>query len=61
MDKYERAIMDLCYNLDRKIYLPIKEFIRTINTEGETYDLGFRIAKFKGEIETTINKLKELK
>ena len=59
MDKYEKAIMDLCYDLDRKIYLPINEFIKSINTEGKTYDFGYRTAIFKGEIEKKINELKK--
>ena len=59
MDKYEKAIMDLCYKLKQNVYLPIREFIRSINTEGETYDFGYRIELFKGEIEKVINSLKE--
>jgi hypothetical protein len=59
MDKYEKAIMDLCYNLVQNVYLPIREFIQSINTEGETYNFGSRIEFFKGEIEKVINSLKE--
>lgn len=58
MDKYEKAIMDLCYNLVQNVYLPIREFIRTVNIEGKTYDFGYRIERFKAEIEKTINNLK---
>jgi len=50
-DPFEKAVKDLCYSLNRKIYLPIQ-------TEGIPKDLGKRVAMFKGEIEKVIMELK---
>lgn len=54
-DKYELAIMDLCYALDEDVYLPVKEELAGC---GRTYSLGVKKEIFKGKIEETINKLK---
>lgn len=58
-DPFEKAVQELCYNLDRKIYLPINQFIKSINSKGETYDFGVRVAMFKGEIEKKIMELRK--
>jgi len=59
VDKFEKAVQDLCYSLDRKIYMPINQFIHEINSEGRTYYFGFKVAMFKGEIEKKIMELKD--
>ena len=57
-DEFERVEAELCEILADLIYIPMKKFIRSINKEGKTYDLGFRIAKFQGVLETKINELR---
>jgi len=52
IDPHMKAIQELCFLLDRSIYLPIQN-------EGIPKDLGIRIAMFKGKIEKIIMELKK--
>ena len=51
MDK-EQAIRILCFELDMKVYLPVKEELKNCDCQ---YSLGARKEKFKEVIETIIN------
>lgn len=56
---FEVAKSVLCANLVELVYLPMRNFIRSINTEGKPYDFGVRIDFFKYLIDKTIDFLKK--
>ena len=44
----------ICRLIDEKIYIPTKEFIKTVNPKGETHGLGFWKEDVKGMVERVL-------
>ena len=58
MNKFEKAIEELCYELDMSVYLPVKQELSGINVP---YSLGLRKERFKQKIQEIIEKLQDEK
>ena len=60
IDEFEELEAELCYDLDRVIYLPVKAEVKEIlERKRSTYSLGARKEDFKGIIHGRINDLKQ--
>jgi hypothetical protein len=55
-DVFEKLEADLCFHLDKMVYLPVKE---ELSGKGVTYSLGMRKEDFKSKIHELIEKAKK--
>ncbi len=55
--KLDMVMAHICRAVDQVIYVPLKDFIKKINTSGESYNLGFWKEDFKGEVEKALELL----